>query len=345
MNLPGLRNTPSLMYALYTPAFHFAPDGTAYGGFFRDGRSPSLVDQAQKPFLNAFEMANTDATALQQRLQMRPYYAQLQSVFGAAVTADPVQTLAAVGAALAAYETEGPEFHPFSSKYDAYQNGKASLSANELQGLQLFNDPTKGNCTACHVTTSNNGVPALFTDFSYDNVGIPRNWNIPANAADTALPYVPGNGMALGSPNYRYYDLGLCGPTRTDLVDRTQRCGAFKVPTLRNVAIKQHYFHNGVFSNLLDVVTWYATRDTNPKRWYVQADGITPDIPYNDVPAIYQANVNVAEVPYNPGLAPTLSAAEIGKIVIFLCTLTDGYDPANPGAYGKQPQCQAQASP
>ena len=338
MDLPGLRNTPSLMYASFTPAFYFASDGTPTGGFFRDGRAASLIDQAQLPFLNQFEMANPSAADVQQRLQARPYYAQFVQVFGSAGTADATTTLASVGAALAAYEAEGPEFRPFSSKFDAYTNGQATLTADELQGMALFNDPSKGNCTACHISTPVGGVPALFTDFTYDNVGIPRNWQIAANAENTTLPYVPANGTVLGA-DYRYYDMGLCGPQRTTYSSLTQLCGMFKVPTLRNVAIKQHYFHNGVFDNLSDVVSWYITRDTNPMHWYVKADGVTVDVPYNDLPTIYDANVNIVEVPYNPGVAPTLTPAEMNQIVNFLCTLTDGYDPSNPAAYRQQPQC------
>jgi cytochrome c peroxidase len=326
------------MYASFTPAFYFASDGTPTGGFFRDGRAASLIDQAQLPFLNQFEMANPSAADVQQRLQSRPYYAQFVQVFGSAGTADATMTLASVGAALAAYEAEGPEFRPFSSKFDAYTNGQTTLTADELQGMALFNDPSKGNCTACHISTPVGGVPALFTDFTYDNVGIPRNWQIAANAENTTLPYVPANGTALGA-DYRYYDMGLCGPQRTTYSSLTQLCGMFKVPTLRNVAIKQHYFHNGVFDNLSDVVSWYITRDTNPTHWYVKADGVTVDVPYNDLPTIYDANVNIVEVPYNPGVAPTLTPAEMNQIVNFLCTLTDGYDPSNPAAYRQQPQC------
>jgi cytochrome c peroxidase len=340
MDLPGLRATPSLMYASFTPAFSFASDGTPTGGFFRDGRAASLSEQAQQPFLTSFEMANASAADVQQKLLTRPYLAQFQAVFGTAVTQDATQTLAAIGAALAAYETEDTDFHPFSSKFDAYQNGTATLTAAELKGMQIFNDPTRGNCNACHVATrSSVNVPALFTDFTYDSVGLPRNWNITANQAAETLPYVPKNGAQLGDrPPYDYYDMGLCGPQRTDLATRFSLCGAFKVPTLRNVAAKQNYFHNGVFSNLNDAVTWYITRDTDPARWYLKEDG-SVDSAYNDLPAVFQTGINVAEVPYNPGLAPMLTSSEINLVVNFLCTLTDGYDPKNPAAYAQQAQC------
>jgi cytochrome c peroxidase len=344
MDLPGLRAAPSLMYASYAPAFHFAADGTPTGGFFRDGRAANLAEQAQQPFITSFEMANSNAGEVQQRLLSRPYLAQFTAVFGAAVLSDPAQTLASMGAALAAYESEDSDFRPFSSKFDAFQNGKATLTAAELKGLQLFNDPSKGNCNACHLSSGVAGVAPLFTDFTYDSVGIPRNWNIAANQAGTTLPYVPKNGTALGDAGlYDYYDTGLCGPLRTDLADRPSLCGVFKVPTLRNVAVKQNYFHNGVFTNLNDVVSWYITRDTNPARWYRKADG-SVDVPYNDLPQRYDFGINVAEVPYNPGLAPMLSADEINLVVDFLCTLTDGYDPSSPSAYAGQAQCQQAAA-
>ncbi len=340
MSLPGLRATPSVMYASFTPAFRLDADGTPSGGFFRDGRAATLADQAQQPFLGVFEMANADAAEVRQRLLARPYLAQFQAVFGAAVLQDPAQTLAAMGAALAAYQTEDPDFHPFNSKFDAFRAGTATLTPAELQGLQIFNDPTRGNCNACHVSTRPSAsVPPLFTDFSYDSVGVPRNWAIAANQAGPALPYVPQNGTALGEPGlYGYYDMGLCGPLRSDLATRRLLCGAFKVPTLRNVAVKQNYFHNGAFTQLNDVVSWYATRDTDPQRWYRSAAG-APDRPYNDLPPSLQASINVAELPYNPRLAPTLTAAEINLLVVFLCTLTDGYDPAHAAVYATQPQC------
>jgi cytochrome c peroxidase len=315
-----------------------------------------------------------------------------------------------MGLGLAAYETEDPAFHPFSSKYDYWLAGQASLTAQELAGLALFNNPGKGNCTACHPSQRQAySSHALFTDFTYDNIGVPRNWAIPANqagvadilvtasvgvsgnvisssgttaGATAATAIVSGGVSAVDVPadaEYAYYDLGLCGPfspapndvnARPILSATTSLCGLFKVPTLRNVAITSPYFHNGVFSDLHQVVEWYVTRDINNDTannpnpvaagpggnpyvaagtFYTAADG-TPDLyEYNDLPADYDANVNIGEVPYTPptfggGQAPTLNAAEIDQVVAFLCTLTDGYDPSNPAAYEVPAQCQPQAS-
>ncbi len=174
---------------------------------------------------------------------------------------------------------------------------------------------------------------------------------------------------------YAYYDLGPCGPllpssddvnARPDLAATTSLCGLFKVPTLRNIALTSPYFHNGVFSNLHQVVQWYVTRDVNNNSgnnpnpvtdgpggnpyasggtFYTAADG-SPDLfEYNDLPTAYDANVNAGEVPYTPptfagGQSPTLTAAEIDAVVAFLCTLTDGFDPDNPAAYNVPAQRQ-----
>ncbi|SDD90641.1 Cytochrome c peroxidase [Cupriavidus sp. YR651] len=338
MDLPGLRNAPSLAYAQFTPPFRFDPDGTPVGGFHRDGRSLSLADQAEKPFLTPFEMANASADDVLSRLLTRPYLGEFMAVFGPDAIRDGTTALRHIGQALAQYEVEDPSFHSFSSKFDAYLGGRATLDARELNGLALFNNPDKGNCLACHVSTPDGNTPALFTDFTYDNVGLPRNWRIAANVDGNTLDYVPRNGAPLGEPWHDYFDLGLCGPLRTDLATQTELCGAFKVPTLRNIALTAPYFHNGVFDTLEESVAWYVTRDTLPARWYVKADG-TPDIPYNDLPVMYDASVNVAEVPYIPAMAPTLTNSEIADVVRFLCTLTDGFDPANPAAYPMPPQC------
>ena len=340
MDMPGLRSAPTLMYASFIPAFYFQADGTPTGGLFRDGRAPTLAAQAQQPFITPFEMANSGPSDVLDRLKTRPYLSQFVSAFGSEALADPNTTLADIGLALAAYETEDAEFHPFSSKYDAVQAGKASFTPAEATGFAIFISPTKGNCTACHPATQAGTTPAMFTDFTYDNIGIPRNWSILANQAGVVLPYAPLDGNSLGAPNNPYYDMGLCGPLRTNITTPSL-CGMFRVPTLRNSALRQHVFHNGEFSNLNDAVTWYATRDTNPTRWYRTQDGSAADVPYNDLPQLYDANVNVVEVPYNPLIAPTLTTSEINSIVVFLCTLVDGYDPANPSAAPNPTQCQA----
>jgi cytochrome c peroxidase len=337
MDQTGFRNTPSLMYASFTPPFSLS-DGPV-GGFFRDGRASSLAAQAQQPLTTPFEMANKDAAEVVSRLQSSPATLQaFVAAYGESALNDPQVAMQDIGLALAAFETEDPTFHPLTSKFDYWLQGRAQLTPQEQNGLALFNNPGKGNCTACHPSQAQGfNSHALFTDFTYDNIGIPRNWSIPANTPGAPSPISGAPLVTVIRPvdvpsdaEYTYYDLGLCGPllpasddthARPDLSATTSFCGVFKVPTLRNVALTAPYFHNGVFNNLHQVVQWYVTRDVNNNAgnnpnpapagpggnsymsvgtFYTAADG-TPDLyEYNDLPVAFDANVNIGEVPYTP---------------------------------------------
>jgi cytochrome c peroxidase len=250
-------------------------------------------------------MANADAAAVIHKLSQATYAEQFKRVFGADIFNDPNTAFERVAYALERYQIEDTDFAPFTSKFDAVMQGKEAFTPEELRGLVWFNRADKGNCAACHPSTKPDNAPAaLFTDFSYDSLGVPRNTEIAANA-DT-----------------NFFDKGLCGPTRTDLSARTDLCGAFKVPSLRNVAKRNRFFHNGEFTTLTQVVNFYITRDTNPTAWY-PADPNNVLV-YNDLPALERGNVNVTEAPYNrTGLSPALNGQEITDLIAFLQTLSD----------------------
>jgi cytochrome c peroxidase len=305
----GTRQSPAIRYLIQNTAFFFAGDGTPTGGFFWDGRARSLADQAGAPFLNPLEMANGSKAEVIAKLAAASYAEEFRALFGQAVFEDVDGAYLRMTLAIQQYQREDDDFHPFSSKYDAFLRGQVHLSQQELRGLALFNSPTKGNCAACHPSgRGSDGSMPLFTDFSYDALGVPRNPKIPANA-DPEL-----------------FDLGLC--SRPDLGHRRDLCGAFKVPSLRNVAQRKVFFHNGRFTSLQDVLTFYAQRDTNPERFYpVDADGTVHK--FDDLPTVYHANVNTSEAPYGrrPGDAPALDDDEIADVIAFLKTLDDGYLP------------------
>ncbi|MES1196199.1 MAG: cytochrome c peroxidase, partial [Steroidobacter sp.] len=291
MDLPGSRNTPSLSYLAFNSAFYFDREGTPTGGFTRDGRANSFAEQAIRPFLTSFEMANASVGDVTDKLAHASYANDFRQLFGDQIFSDPDRVFAAAREALQAYQTNDPDFAPFTSKYDYFLEGKVKLTDQELRGLASFNNPDKGNCASCHPSAMVNKQHPLFTDFTYDNLGVPRNDNIDANK----------------DPNY--FDLGLCGPLRTDLADRNELCGAFKVPTLRNVAVTAPYFHNGKFNTLREVVSFYVRRDTNPEEFYpLGANGLPQK--FNDLPAEYAGNVNTTEAPYNrhEGELPALSS-------------------------------------
>lgn len=320
----GFRAAPSLRYLQAVPQFneHYyesedegdaSIDNGPTGGLTWDGRTDRGNDQARIPLLAPFEMANPDEASVAAKLTAAPYAGDIKGLFGADVFADPRKAINAATTALSVYEQSPAEFYPYSSKYDLYLAGRAKLTEQEARGLALFNDEDKGNCGNCHRSErADDGSAPQFSDFGMIAVGVPRNRAIAANA-DPA-----------------FFDLGLCGPLRTDLKDHDDYCGLFRTPSLRNVALRQTFFHNGVIRSLRDAVAFYATRDTDPGRWYPRnADGTVQK--FDDLPRRYRANIN-NEPPFGrkAGDKPALTDREIDDIVAFLKTLTDGYKPEAP---------------
>lgn len=318
LKLSGTRAVPSLRYLQSVPPFsehYYDNDGNdsvdqgPTGGRTWDGRASSAHEQAQLPLFSPLEMANRDAQQLVAKVQAAPYAQQFQATFGDGIFEDPQLAFKGILMALETFQQSPADFYPYSSKYDALLRHQARLTPQELHGLALFNNPAKGNCASCHPSGIHQGAFPAFTDFGYVAVGVPRNAAIPANR-DKA-----------------YFDLGLCGPARTDLAGHAEYCGLFRVPSLRNVSRRKVFFHNGVFHSLEQVVRFYAQRDTNPGKWYPRssAGGIDK---FNDLPPQYRQNVNI-EAPFGgkPGGRPMLTESEIRDIVAFLGTLSDGYVP------------------
>ncbi len=312
----GGRMSPSIRYLSYNKPFRFedgsATTGTPTGGLFWDGRAATLADQGKGPFLNPKEMANADVATVIAKLANASYANEFKALFGQGIFDDPDAAFERVALALQAFEKESPEFARFSSKYDAFLRGQVSLSASELRGLAFFNGSSKGNCAACHPSAiGKDGSFPLFTDFSYDALGVPRNWKVATNPSQ--------------------FDLGLCD-NGTDTINalsdaaKAGLCGKFKVPSLRNVGLRKAFFHNGRFTSLADVVSFYVKRDISPDQFYLDANG-QADVKFNDLPPAYRSNVNTTEAPYNrgPGDSPALTADEITDVVNFLCALTDGW--------------------
>lgn len=277
------------------------------GGTLWDGSAQSPHEQARVPLLSAYEMSNASPDAVVAKVARASYAEQFRRTFGANVFDERGRAFKAVLLALETFEESPADFYPYSSKYDAFLRGRASLSPAESRGLEAFNDPARGNCARCHPSSIREGAFPQFTDFGFAALGAPRNPAIPANA------------------DPRYHDLGLCGPLRGDLAGRAEYCGMFRTPTLRNVARKRVFMHNGVFHSLEDVVRFYAERDTAPEKWYPRsASGAV--MKFDDLPPEYRRNIE-ADPPFGrrPGEAPALSDADVRDIVAFLSALSDGY--------------------
>ncbi|MGC4062469.1 MAG: cytochrome c peroxidase [Aquabacterium sp.] len=324
LNKAGTRAVPTLTYKDYTqPYADLAdnPDGISApgpgGGFTQDGRANTLADQASIPLLAVNEMANASFQAVVVKLQAGTYAGLFKQAFGSAAFNDPKQAFAYALQALQAFQMEDPSFHPYTSKYDLYSSNKigGDLTPSEARGLAVFNSPDKGNCFACHFSGAGaNGSFGLFTDFSYAAIGVPRNADIPANALVRGLP--------------TSYDMGICSRPDHPRPANASYCGMFKTPTLRNVATRKVFFHNGQFKTLRDVLHFYNTRDTNPELWYPKVSGVVQK--FNDLPTRYRANIDT-QAPLDgraAGSTPPMTEQDLVDLEAFLNTLTDGFQPA-----------------
>lgn len=310
MNRSGTRAVPSIRYLRGNPQFgenhHFADgDVGPVGGFMWDGRVDSIREQASLPLLDADEMANRSAAEIAAKLRKSSYAGELKRLFGDNVFRDPHHALEAATVALDTFQQTPSEFFPYSSRYDAFLRGEIELDEHEERGAEIFKDPARGNCASCHLGTIRAGRPPAFNDYDYVNVGVPRNPRLPANA------------------DPEYYDAGLYGPMRKDLRDKKEYCGMFRAPTLRNVAVRDAFFHNGVFSSLKQVMAFYVERDLHPEKYYPRrADG-TVHI-YDDLPPECPDNIDHdPPLDRKPGAAPALTQEEQDDVIAFLKTLTD----------------------
>jgi len=342
MTESGLRAPPSLAYLYRQPPFSIGPDASGadappsivqlatqaqgvqrpakiagaatagsalipQGGLFWDGRSNTLQDQATGPLMNPLEMANTSEAEVADKLAKAKYANLFKPLFGAYILQRPGLLLAEAMSAVSRYQIEDPSFHAFNSKYDAWLEGKAWLTSAELRGYRLFNDRSKANCGGCHLSQPTpDGLPPLFTDTQYEALGLPRNPDIAANKDPS------------------FFDMGLCGPVRSDLAQQTQYCGMFLTPTLRNAATRKAFFHNGVYHSLAQVLAFYNLRDTAPGRIYPR-NRSGQVARYNDLPAKYQANIDTTDAPFDrrPGGPAAMSDQDMKDIIAFLKTLND----------------------
>lgn len=243
----GDRNAPSAGYTSFSPAFHFDTTESLYiGGQNLDGSAKNLKEQAKGPFLNPIEMGMASISDVIDRVRENEVYVlQFKEIYGEKIFDDVNATYDAVADAIASFEATNT-FASFDSKYDRFLDGNYTMTAQELEGMSIYSNeedmPSAGRCTLCHPIVKEGINYPLMTDFSYDNLGIPIN-----NALRTA------NGQA------GVNDEGLF--LNPDVNDRSLK-GAFKVSSLRNIAVTGPYMHNGLFKDLKTVVHFYNTRDT-----------------------------------------------------------------------------------
>ncbi len=315
----GDRKPPSAAYGGESPNLYYKEvDGVWVGGMFWDGRASGwilddpLAEQAKGPFLNPAEQALPTAKELCKKVYMASYAKLFKQVWGVldCSTPEAVETVYnQIGISISAYE-KSYEVNPFSSKFDLFwdkakakgmdltainmsnwpQYQKLGLSNAEVYGLAVFNDEGKGKCALCHTLDEGSAGYPLFTDFTYDNLGVPKN---------------PENPVYMTNPDF--IDLGLGAFLEKEgIAGFDAEYGKVKVPSLRNVDKRdgdtvKAFGHNGYFKSLKEIVHFYNTRDVE----------VWPAPEYADT-------VNKDELG-NLGL----TEAEEDALVIFMQTLTD----------------------
>ena len=235
-------NTPSAAYTAFVPNFHFDDDESLFiGGVFLNGRAENITEQAKAPFLNPVEMQSTKEDVVA-KVQEK-YSSSLTSLYGKDIFNNIDNAFNAIADSIAAFE-KTETFASFDSKFDKMLKGKVEFTEEESNGLALFLAENKGNCAACHPIPQlqSSKTESLFTDFSYDNLGVPKNTLV----------------RSLNAKGDTFVDNGLFNNPKVDDADLK---GAFRVSSLRNVAVTSPYMHNGVFKDLKTVVSFYNSRD------------------------------------------------------------------------------------
>ncbi len=316
----GNRKPPTAAYGGFSPVLYYDEDEELFiGGMFWDGRATGwtlgdpLAEQALGPFLNPLEQNSPNAKLVCLKVAHSDYADLFVEVWGPDAL-DPVKDVPGmyerIGRSISAYESS-TEVGPFTSKYDYYLAGLVELLPEEAMGLTLFDG--KAQCALCHISEPGaDDSPPLFTDFTFDNLGIPSNFELPFYRALRKF----------NIEGFDWVDLGLGGfletvPSYAHMA--AENYGKHKVPTLRNVDLRPYpefvkaFGHNGYFKSLEEITNFYNTRDVAP--WPA------PEVP---------STVNTDELG-DLGLTP----AEEAAVVAFMKTLSDGYmPPANKSGPG-----------
>ncbi len=302
----GNRKPPTSAYSPFSPIFQFdMMEGAFVGGMLWDGRATGAdlgnpaADQALGPFLVDPEQNMPSKQAVCEVVAASRYAYLFEEVWGPGSLDCSEAGVDAmydrVGLSIAAYEASY-EVSPFNSVYDDYWRacldaGNDPEACGKAEGNKLVLDPLNiltdqefdgliefgEYCSVCHVShiPGPNGMPPLFTDFTFENIGVPKNPENPFYDMDVVLG---DDGNPLNPDGDDFVDLGLGGflanhPNPAWQAMAAENDGKHKVPTVRNVdkrpglGFPKAYMHNGVFKSLEEVVHFYNTRDVVAEGW------------------------------------------------------------------------------
>ena len=344
----GNRKPPSSAYASFSPIFRFQllgpDDGRFGGGVMWDGRATGerlgspVAEQALGPPLSPVEQNMPSAKAVCMHVARSKYAKLFVEVWGPGSLdcsdAGIAATYDRIGLSIGRYEASS-EVNSFSSKFDDYW--RACLAAgNEMEacglaeGEKMVLDPGGiltdqefdgliefgEYCSGCHTSTlpAAPGLPPLFTDNTFDNIGVPKNPDNPFYRMDEVY-LDDGSPINPDGADWIDYGLGDFLRTRPEFATyASDNDGKHRVPTVRNVDARpgkgwpKAFMHNGVFKSLEEVVHFYNTRDVASEGW---------------APPEVDRNVNRELFEGKPLGNFELDAEAEAAIVAFLRTLTD----------------------
>ena len=264
------------------------------------------------------------------------------------------------GQAIAAYEI-GAEVSPFTSKFDAFLAGTVKLTAAEMRGYDLFRG--KANCNTCHLDGRSNtqatgevdngmatNVAPLFTDFTYNNIGLPRNLALPWYSENKPDQFgFTANPLGIGFIDFGvglfldgYY--GSPPPNFDWIALNPFFVGKFQTSSLRNVGqvpppptggyptgvFVKAFMHNGYLLSLKEVVHFYNTRDKfkfNVESGHCPKGTVEKVTCWPMPEELDNENITIGNL--------GLTNAEENDLVAFLQTLTDGFVPITPASLSK----------
>ena len=251
------------------------------GGLFWDGRADTLQAQALVPLLDPLEMDGGGIDEVAAKLRQAALRRAIVQLFGAAIFGNAADG-GGRGAVRGRRATRSrTELSPLHQQVRLLAGRAGPAQPAELRGYLAVQRPGQGQLRRLPSRPpAPDGLPPLFTDHQFEALGVPRNNALAANRDPC------------------YFDLGICGPYRTDMAGETQYCGMFLTPTLRNVATRQVFFHNGVYRTLQQVMDFYNFRDTQPEKIYpAGADGAVAK--FDDIPPRYRVNVDIVDPPFD----------------------------------------------
>ena len=290
---------------------------SAYAGLFEEVWGTGSLDCA-KDEKGVYEKIGKAVAAYERSAEVNPFSSRFDRFWDEAVKAgrDVTRITCGTGGMGGMGGMGGAMGCPGGKDPDSWISFRGmGLSDAELQGLATFNDPSRANCSSCHALKAAPGEYPLFTDFGYDNLGVPRN---PANPFyDMPSHWNPDGG--------EWVDYGLGGYLKSagygaEIYE--PQLGKFKVPTLRNVDLRPYpgfvkaYGHNGYFKSLEEVVLFY--------HWRAMTDAMCGGMGGMVGCGAMASMFPPPEVDQNRASLGMFPRPQVENIVLFLKTLSDG---------------------